>query len=128
MLTIFVLPSEKNGDVQKLVDSFKLVPVPIRYVVVDNVPDINGYDKKTPWFGVFYENEYIEERLAAALPAFFTLGNFDYLVVFKKLKEAALFFPRFYKNKVFLNDDLSPFFMGWKHEKILNGWVLENES
>ncbi len=126
MLTIFVLPAKK-GDAKKLVDSFTLVPTEVRYVVADNVSDINGYDKKTPWFGVFYENEYIEEKLAVALPTFFIVGGFDFLVVFKKLKEEALFSPRFYKSKVYLNDDLSPFFKGWKFEKILNGWVLENE-
>jgi len=129
MLTIFILPHKKNSDVRKLVNSF--IPVPltkVRYVPVDNVAEINGYDKETEWFGVFYENEYIEEELAASLPTFFTMGDFSFLVVFKLLKEKALFFPRFYKNKVYLNDDLSPAFNGWKFEKILNGWVLENES
>ena len=129
MLTIFILPHKKNGDVQKLVNSF--VPVPstkVRYVPVDNVSEINGYDKKTEWFGVFYENEYIEEELAVALPTFFEVGDFSFLVVFKKLKEKALFSPRFYRSKVYLKDDLSPAFSGWKFEKILNGWVLENAA
>ncbi len=129
MLTIFVLPYKKNGDVQKLVNSFEPVPsTKVRYVPVDNVSEINGYVKKTEWYGVFYENEYIEEKLAVALPTFFTVGDFDFLVVYKLLKEKALFFPRFYKSKVYINDDLAPVFKGWKHEKILNGWVLENES
>lgn len=122
MLTLFILPS-KNGDVRRLVDSFTLESLPIKFVPVDEVAQINGYWKKTPWFGVFYEDEYIEEELAEALPTFFTLGDYDFLVVFKKLEDRAQFFPRFYKNDIYLKDDLTPLQQNRKHEKILNGWV-----
>jgi len=128
MLTIFILPSKKNSNIDKLVNSFTFVSSEVHYVPVEDVAEINGYDKQTPWFGVFYENEYIEEKLAVALPVFFMLGNFDYLVVFKLLEEKAQFFPRFYKSKVYIQDDLAPLHKGWKHEKVLNGWLLENVS
>jgi len=125
MLTIFVLPKNGNSDVKKLVESFSFVSPFIKYVPVDNVDEINGYVKQTEWFGVFYENEYIEEKLAVAIPTFIKMGDFDYLVVFKLLEDKALFFPRFFHSKIYLNDDFSPLYKGWKHEKILNGWVLE---
>ncbi len=127
MLTIFILSNEKKGDAKKLIDSLVKIPTEVRYVPVENVAEINGYDKKTEWFGVFYENEYIEEELAVALPTFFTLGDFDFLVLFKKLEDKALFSPRLYRSKIYLNDDLTPISKFWKHEKVLNGWFFENE-
>jgi len=128
MLTLFILPSKGSGDVKKLVDSFTLKDLSVRFVPVDDVSQINGYDKKTPWFGVFYENEYIGEELAESLSSFFTMGDHDFLVVFKKLEDKALFFPRFFKSGIFIQDDLTPLFPGWKHEKILNGWVYGSSS
>lgn len=126
MLTIFVLPNKEKSNAQKLIDSLAKIPIEVRYVSVDNVAEINGYEKETPWFGVFYENEYIEEKLAVAFPTFFELGDFDFLVLFKKLEDKVLFSPRLYKSKIYLNDDLTPISKYWKHEKILNGWFFEN--
>ena len=128
MLTLFILPKGKNDNARKLIDSLSKIPIEIKYVSVDNVAEINGYDKKTEWFGVFYENEYIEEQLAVAFPTFFTLGDFDFLVLFKKLKDKASFSPRLYKSKIYLDDDLTPISKFWKHEKILNGWFFENAN
>jgi len=123
MLTLFILPSKEEGDVSRLAKSFSSELPSTIFVPVNGVGQINIYNKETPWYGVFYENEYIEEKLAAALSSFFTIGDFECLIVFKLLEDKAVFFPRFYKSNVFINDDLSPILSGWKHEKILNGWV-----
>ena len=126
VLTVFVLPAEKSRGMEKLQASFKKPSLIVTFVAVDTVADINIYKKEMPWYGVFYGNEYIEEKLAVALHTFFTLSKVDVFIVFKLLEQTALFFPRFYKNWVYLQDDLTPLQKGLKYEKILNGWVLEN--
>ncbi len=126
MLTIFILPGIENNDAEKLMKSFKVSSLTVKFVMVDTVADINIYKKETLWYGVFYDNEYLEEELAEALFTFFVLAKVDILTVFKLLEESVKFFPRFFKYHIYLKDDLSPLQQGLIHEKILNGWVLEN--
>jgi len=128
VLTVFLLPAEENKDVRKTIESFITDNLSVKFILVNNIKEINDSKKETPWYGVFYDNEFLEEKLTEALSTFFILEKADILVVFKLIKENALFFPRFYRDWILLKEDLTPLQEGLNHQKILNGWILENKK
>jgi len=64
MLTVFIIPSHKeNADVEKTIASFSGINVDYNVVSVANPCEINRHKKKDKWFGIFWDNEYIQYSL-----------------------------------------------------------------
>ena len=132
MLTLFVLDSTGAPifeDNIKAITSFGELPHKI--FRVKNYFEVNKKEKTTPWFGVIYDNEYIEEELQASLEYFFEFCTADILIVMKKIQdegEVRIFkAPRFFRQNVKLQEDsLLPADEGLQFETILNGWILDD--
>lgn len=115
------------SQVDKVKASFK--GVASRFTVVDSFFEINNLDKEEDgWYGVFYENEEIEDELLVALDSFFELTKADVLVAFKREPNRITKCPRFFRSHVELKiDSLEPLDREIPHEIMLNGYIKEHD-
>jgi len=126
-LHLFILPShKKNAGIHKTIESFPSDCLSNVNGILE-YKRINDYAKTATWFGVFYDNEYIDEAISKNLKTFLmTVGN-NALVLFKKNYEyqTADYAPRIFRSGIKLS---SPFGTEQKiqYEKILNGWICEH--
>ena len=130
MLTIFVIPSHKdNADVGKSIASFSGIAVDTRMVVASDPCEVNRHKRKSEWFGIFWDNEYIDEPLKEAIPVFFAHSNLEMLILYKKESMVeATWRARFFKRHIYLLGDYCPLCLWLNKETILDGWVLEHEN
>jgi len=130
MLTIFIIPSyAKNANVRKTIASFAGIDGGFRVVPVLYCSEINRYEKKDSWFGVFWDNEYIDADLKSALPVFLSFPNLEVLVLYKKEGVVeATWRKRVFRKNIFLVDDCRPLCLWENRETILDGWVKEHED
>lgn len=134
MLTLFVVDSIGAPiltDRIKAITSFGDLPNEV--IRVKNYAEINNIVKDTPWYGVIYDNEYIEPQLQEALESFFSLTDADVLVAYKQVRYATgqkvFKAPRFFKKDVKLQErSLLPTDDSLKFEVILNGWILNDSN
>lgn len=124
---LFILPSNaRNAGRDKTIGSFPSECVE-RATVVSNWEVINKIDKEGQWFGVFYDNEYIDKDIKRNLKTFLmTIGN-NALVFYKKnyVYQTADFCPRIFKNGIKLSGLFKTDYK-IEFEKILNGWICEH--
>jgi hypothetical protein len=130
MLTIFIIPSyAKNANVRKTIASFAGIDGGFRVVSVLDCSEINRYNKKDDWFGVFWDNEYIEHSLKGALPIFLSYPDLEVLVLYKKEGVVeATWRKRVFRKNIFLVDDCRPLCLWENKEAILDGWVKEHDT
>jgi len=130
MLTIFIIPSyAKNANVRKTIASFAGIDGGFRVVPVLSCAEINSYNKKDDWFGVFWDNEYIDAGLKGALPVFFSFSNLEVLILYKKEgEEEATWRKRMFRKNIFLVDDCRPLCLWENRETVLDGWVKEHDT
>lgn len=126
-IQLFILPS-RNGNAgrYKTIGSFPQECI-AGAVAVSDYMQINAHPKAAPWFGVFYDNEYIDLELKKNIKTFLmTIGN-NALVMYKKnyVGQSLDWCPRIFRSNLEL---LSPFQATTKieYEKILNGWICEH--
>jgi len=126
-LQLFVIKTfGEDSNAIKTLESFK--GRADKFILVDSYFEINSIDKdEDGWFGVFYDNEIIDERLAESLEEFFELSEASVLVCFKKGKDGQSKCPRFFRGDVELKlECLAPILESkLVHQAILNGWVLD---
>lgn len=133
MLTLFVVNSTGRPIVDSKIKAMtSFGDLPDKVIRVKDYTEINNIEKGTPWYGVVYDNEYIEDKLQAALRSFFEL-DVDMLIVYKKIATDELHIfksPRFFKKEIKLQENslLPSSDKNLKFEIILNGWILENDS
>ena len=85
MLTLFIIPSHAaNADVKKTVECLSGIDLEIKIAFAESPCDINGYEAKDKWFGIFWDNEYIDEALKEAIPIFFAHHHLEAMVLYKK--------------------------------------------
>jgi len=130
MLTLFIVNSDSRyADRERTRASFENIAQDI--VPVWNFRDINSIQKVAPWYGVIYDDEYIEDPLRVSLNTFFE-SDVDVLIVYKKELTDELHItksPRFFRKHIILQEDsLLPKAEDVKFETILNGWILSNDS
>ena len=128
MLTIFIIPSHKeNADVRKTIASFSGIAVDYKVAIVSNPCEINSYKNKDEWFGIFWDNEYIDKAVRDALPIFFSHTNLELLILYKKegMVEAT-WRARLFKRHIYLLNDYRPLCLWLNKEVVLDGWVLEH--
>ena len=130
MLTIFVVPSfAENANVKKTIASFSGIKGGFRVVPVADFSEINRHNKKDEWFGVFWDNECIDDGLKEALPIFMAFPKLEILILYKKeSKVDATWRKRIFRKHVFLVDDYRPLCLWENKEAILDGWVKEHEN
>jgi len=124
---LFILPSNNwNAGKYKTISSFPSECINSA-VAVPDYKAINKYTKAAMWFGVFYDNEYIDEAVKKNLKTFLiTVGN-NALVLFKKnyMYQTADYMPRIFRSNVKLSDNFVTE-QKLEYEKILNGWICEH--
>ena len=137
MLTLFIVNSDsQHADRAKTEASFGDIPQHI--VPVWNFKDINTTQKNTEWYGVIYDDEYIEDALKVSLNIFFE-SDADVLIVYRKELTDELHItkaPRFFRKHVLLQEEsLLPQEIVYgigvnllKFETILNGWIISHAS
>jgi len=126
-MQLFVLPSNaRNAGRYKTISSFPSECLSNAL----SVPDFNGINntpKTAPWFGVFYDNEYIDEAVKNNLKTFLmTIGN-NALVLFKKnyIYQIVEFMPRIFRSGIKLSGNFATE-QKLQFEKILNGWICQH--
>lgn len=137
LLDIFVLPSSgrfvSDAGLNRLIESVGPA-VCDSFMKVTSFADINQQRKNRPFYGVFYDNEYFDPRLAKAIPNFLIYSRgIDLMTVFiwPKGSKEILFQPRIFKSKHNLNPDRKnlPLPLNEKDlisERILDGWVYSS--
>lgn len=137
LMEIFVLPSSgrfiSKAGLHRLVNS---VPRNLcsEYTRVVDFTDINNQKNMIPWFAVFFDNEYIDLKLARSIQRFllFSRGiDMFSLFLYTQGSSSVLFQPRIFKSEILLDPriDSQPLPHGveqYKHEKILDGWVYRD--
>jgi len=137
LLDIFVLPSSgkfiSDTGLKRLVESVG-PSVCDCYTKVTDFADINRQFKEKPFYGVFYDNEYFDERLTKSLFTFLLYARgFDMFVLFIRTLGSSniLFQPRIFQSHHQLNPDRKdlPLPLNEKQlvsERILNGWIYRD--
>ena len=129
MLDLFIIKAgQSNSDVEKTLESFS--GSLFNCFIVDSVEEINGIKKISDWYGVFYDNEIITDKLLVALPVFFSESHADVLTAYRTDDEnlnISSIMPRFFRKEIVLRDDcVNAIGDSLVYEKILNGWILNN--
>ena len=97
-------------------------------ILVQTVADVAETPKTTDWYAVLYDDERIDERLAAGLEVFVEQSDADVLVLLKLSGKTAYRSPRLFRSAVALRPDcLLPVEKNWRFETVLNGWVLSDD-
>lgn len=123
-LTLFILTvNNEKSDVKKTIDSFgDLIAASI---FIDNLCGLNKVKKLTDWYGIMYDDEWIQDELKVALPIFFKECKADAFVIYKKIGKRMYLCPRFYRKNVKLMEGSPiPEPSVTQIETILNGWVF----
>lgn len=124
---LFILPSKaKNAGRYATVASFPQDCISSA-TSVTGFEGINNTVKSAPWYGLFFDNEYIDEDVKKNLKTFLmTVGN-DVLVMYRKnyIYQTADFYPRIFRSHIRLNG-LFRTEQKFEFEKILNGWICEH--
>lgn len=126
MLTLFILRSgSDNADSEKTEDSFGKVVSKV--IEVNALEDVDRAVVETPWYGICYDNEQIDERLRASLKVFLLHSDADVLVFYKKLSDENVSkSSRLFRQSVSVRSDclLPENEYALKIDSILNGWII----
>lgn len=129
MLTVFIIPSfADNADVRRTIASFSGIEGGFRIIPVSDYAEINR-NKKDDWFGIFWDNEYIDEGIKEAIPIFTAFSKLEVLILYKKeSKVDSTWRKRLFRKHIFLIDDYRPLCLWENKEAILDGWVKEHDN
>lgn len=129
MLTLFILPSNKeNANTEKTIESFSGISDNFKAVSISNWREVNNYGDKNEWFGIFWDNEYIDNNLKEALPIYFLYNNLEALILYKKESMVdAVWRYRIFRRSVYMGSDFCPTSLWLSKEIVLDGWVLEHD-
>jgi hypothetical protein len=131
VLTVFILPtSGPKKSIKRLMDSFGTVSC--IFVILASVEAMLEHEINTEWYCFLHDNEWLELELSEALPTFLEANIWDYYLVHKKVNidgQIKFFIaPRIFRNNVRLKlSDLTPTDVYLSNERILNGWILEED-
>ena len=109
MLTLFILPSGKNVTYpEKMIKSLQGLVKHVKFV--QSVDSVNLYWKSTDWYGVFYDNEYVDVYLYKGILMVFDTTKADFFVLCKRDigKDGMSVFtkcPRLFRKDVLLQDN-----------------------
>lgn len=137
LMDIFILPSSgkfvNDKGLSRLIKSIDNT-ICRTYMKVVDFADINSQYKSTPFYGVFYDNEYFDPRLTKALKTFLLYSrDINMFIIFINTKGSKniIFQPRIFMSQHKLNPDRHDLPLPineqiLKSEKILNGWVYRD--
>lgn len=95
---------------------------------VSALSEVNGMERRNDWYGVFYDDEHIDEPLLEGLKVFIRESDADMLVLLKKNGEHYFKSPRLFRRHITLRDgSLLPESGSVPFQTVLNGWVLPND-
>lgn len=126
-LTLFILvTTEENRSIKKTLNS--LEDIDHEYIIVGSIDKINNSERKTDWYLVLYDNEFLSLDLSSALKSILTMNvPFDALIFLEKYNGKFYQSPRLFKNHVKLRENsLLPENCSTKMERILDGWIYKH--
>jgi len=136
MLTVFVIEGDRPSNVEKLKESFG--DLPVTFFVVQQVKQINAFQKETDWYMVLFDNEYLDKKLLNVLPTFMAQDNLRLLLIQKKFWDAegntaVDESPRMFRKDVVLEDNSTMpedrfSFNPDNMTRILDGWIFDDRS
>jgi hypothetical protein len=125
MLTLFILKtSEGNRSVKETFRSLERIDHESMFV--ESIEEINNSDKKTDWYLVLHDNEYLSLDLKEAVKNILTMDiSFDALIFLQKDTDGKFYqSPRLFKKHVRLKkNSLLPEDDSMKMVRILDGWI-----
>lgn len=129
MLTIFLMPTNDTvANSGRAVDSLK--GLAYKVVLIKNIADINTYEKETPWYGILYDNEILDNALYLLLKDQLLNAVADVVVLYRmSLKQGVMsgitYSPRLFRKKVLLQgDSMFPEQPGLTVDKLGAGYVV----
>ena len=133
MLTLFILPSGKeNVFPEKTIKSLHGLVKRVKFV--KSIDDINLYGKGTEWYGVFYDNEYIDTDLYLGIMMVFKDTKADFFVLCKRHIEinrgnSFTKCPRLFRKHVLLQENtLLPKQPGLRAGLVADGLVMSYDN
>jgi len=125
MMTLFVVNSCADPqDDQEIIDSFIGIATDVHRVA--SLHEVNGMDRED-WYGVFYDDERIDERLNEGLKVFLRETDADVLVLFKSNGVIASKSPRIFRRHITLLDGSLMPEQDVRFERVLNGWIHDKD-
>jgi hypothetical protein len=98
-------------------------------VIAQKLADVNAVPKFTDWYAVLYDDERVDEPLAAGLEVFIEQSDAEMLVLIKKSGEKYYKCPRLFRRHVALKPDtLMPMRDDLSFETVLNGFIHDNDQ
>ncbi len=122
ILTVIALPSTIS-DLDRLRDTFNNLDV--EFVFLDDSRDYN-IPVKTEWKFYIYCDEWFSNSLKEIFPFYLEHGKkFDYISVYKMIKEKVDISPRLFKANIRIRDDcVYPINPDLEHTAILDGFLF----
>ncbi len=130
-LTLFAVRSgNDNSNLMNLINSFGEETIETVHSI-DNLSQIKEKNILTEWFGVFYDDEHIDQGLRVAIPIFLTDITIEVFKFYRKtfddgINIEASISPRIFRKHIKLQDNSLLPIIPSRYETILNGWVLGN--
>lgn len=144
LMTLYVVANDspEKAKPQRLIESFIGLIEQVTKLDHRNFHEI--VEERNEWYCLFFDNEYLDEKLQAALPTFLDSSMpFDFLTLHKRINfikrkeggglitEGKFFMgPRIFRKNIRLSE--GDFIMPVNADQlngqvILNGWVLEDD-
>jgi hypothetical protein len=133
MLSLFILPSgSKTANSEKTFKSLQGLVKRVKFV--SSIDAINLYQKQTDWYGVFYDNEWVDADLKIGIEMVFQMAKVDFFVLCKrhiKIDMLSTFTkcPRLFRKHVLLQENtLLPKQLGLRAGLIADGLVMSYDK
>lgn len=128
MLTLFVkLTNEPNKSVERTLSSLSNLYNEVYFV--DDINEINYYEKETDWYLVLYDNEFVSVDLKDAIGNILKMEiDLDAIIFLEIYSDGTMFqSPRMFKKNVSLKwNSLMPVDKFSNLERILDGWIKKH--
>jgi len=133
MLSLFILPSgRENANPEKTFKSLHGLVKRVKFV--SSIDSINLYRKSTDWYGVLYDNEYVDADLKVGIEMAFQFPVVDFFVLCKRdigkdLMSVFTKCPRLFRKHVLLQENtLLPLQLGLKAGLIAEGLIMSYDK
>jgi len=102
----------------------------IKVIPVPDVAAIAATKKDKDWYGIFYDDETMDQDLQEGLPVHLKLNDADILVLFKETRDGRFFkSARFFRSHVPIDsENIVPIGDHWQVSKVLDGTIKDAES
>ena len=131
-LTIFILPSDGEGNVNKLIDSLGDIPNHIK-ILSHRELEKEAQKVSTDWFGYFFLDECLQNELRDAIPVFLKCTDKECLTLFRRhmhedSKPSYSQAPRIFMRHVKMKGTQPSKEMEYSYERVLDGFIEDTDA